>query len=124
MDFRPQLYRRRRNQLTGQCDDVEIVVEMLSPARMLGVAKDTRLSFTPAANAASVIAANIGKKDIGTQVLRLRRAFQVPPHHCEPTQVQAVLDGNEHIGVFWQGPRCCDQADERDAQHTLKRLKA
>lgn len=75
------------------------------------------MAFAVTADAAEILPPRIGEKDIGAKVHLLRGSLQAPALGRERGEVEAVLDGDEHVRILGQGLGRGQRADERDAEH-------
>jgi len=75
----------------------------------------TRLTFTPAADAAPIGPIRIGKKDVRTTIAVLGRSFKPPACDSKLREIDVIRDGNQHVCVFWVGLLGCQGTYQGDA---------
>ena len=79
------------------------------------------ITLSVVADAPKVVVRSIGKKDVGAQIDRLRRALEAPAEAGKRREVHGGVDGDEHVGVLrhWLVGR--QRAEQSDPQHTRRR---
>src|SRR5688572_5975015 len=100
-NLREQLERRGEDQLRTEVHQIEVVGQVGNATTMPGVAEDARVTCAVVTDAADVLPRAPGEKDVGAGVeFPLRTAIEPPTQLGERTQMCAVVDGYQDIGVL------------------------
>ena len=85
---------------------MKIVVKMVPPPAMLGVAENTWMAFAIMADATKVTPRSIGEEDVSAEVDSLGLSHKTPTGTRQHGQVHCSIDRNEDIDVFGDGLGC------------------
>ena len=97
---------------------MQVVVKMFAAPAVRCEATHAWMALAVVADATYVVAVLVGQKDVGAEIDRLSEAFEPS---SSPGQVREIMhrvvDGNEHVGVFWDGFGRGERADKGDTQY-------